>query len=69
MRVTNVHHADNSVIDYVIEQFDIQYSISGMRDLLKRLGYVYKKPKLIPGNPDIHAQELFAEQYEQFHVK
>lgn len=37
-----------------------------MRDLLHHLDYVYKKPKLVPGNPDIEAQELFAEQYEDF---
>jgi len=27
-----------------------------MRDLLRRLGYEYKKPKLVHGNPDIDAQ-------------
>lgn len=37
-----------------------------MRDLLHCLDYVYKKPKLVPGNPDVDAQELFAEQYDDF---
>ncbi len=37
-----------------------------MRDLLHRVGYEYKKPKLVPGNPDIQAQEIFATQYEEF---
>jgi hypothetical protein len=37
-----------------------------MRDLLHRLGYEYKKPKLVPGNPDKEAQEIFAEQYKEF---
>jgi transposase len=37
-----------------------------MRDLLHRIGYEYKKPKLVPGNPDIDAQEAFASQYEEF---
>lgn len=54
------------VIDYVHENFAIQYSLSGMRDLLHRLGYVYKKPKLIPGNPNREAQEEFVEFYERF---
>ena len=40
-----------------------------MRDLLHRLNYVYKKPKLVPGNPDLVAQEIFAEQYEEFMQK
>ena len=48
------------------EKFKVTYSISGMRDLLHRLGYEYKKPKLVPGNPDIEAQEIFAQQYEAF---
>ncbi len=42
------------------------YTQSGMRDLLHRIGYEYKKPKLVPGNPDIEAQEIFAQQYEDF---
>lgn len=55
-----------SVIEFVKKHFGIKYSISGMRDLLHRLGYEYKKPKLVPGNPDIDEQEIFAEQYESF---
>jgi len=39
---------------------------SGMRDLLHRLGYEYKKPKCVPGNPDLEEQEIFAKQYEDF---
>ncbi len=37
-----------------------------MRDLLHRLGYEYKKPKLVPGNPDLDAQEEFVKHYEDF---
>lgn len=33
---------------------------------MHRLDYVYKKPELVPGNPDTEAQELFVEQYENF---
>ena len=36
-----------------------------MRDLLHRLGYEYKKPKLVPGNPDVDAQEEFIKHYEK----
>jgi len=32
-----------------------------MCDLLHRIGYVYKKPKIVPGNPDLEAQEIFAD--------
>jgi transposase len=37
-----------------------------MTALLRRLGYVYKKPKLIPSNPDEISQEIFAKQYQEF---
>lgn len=55
-----------AVIDYCEALFKTPYTQSGMRDLLHRLGYEYKKPKLVPGNPDHEAQEIFAEQYEEF---
>ncbi|MBU2710825.1 IS630 family transposase [Zooshikella harenae] len=55
-----------AVIEFIKEAFEVQYSPSGMRDLLHRLGYEFKKPKLVPGNPDVEAQETFAEQYEAF---
>ena len=63
---TNIHLTTNSVIEYVKEKFVIKYSMSGIRDLLHRLGYEYKKPKLVPGNPDIDAQEEFIKYYEDF---
>jgi len=66
---STIHLTTQSVITYVEKGFGIQYTQSGMRDLLHRLGYEYKKPKLVPGNPDIEAQELFAQQYEEFMLK
>lgn len=63
---TNIYLTTQSVISYAKNKFGILYTLSGMRDLLHRLNYEYKKPKLVPGNPDIEAQEEFAEQYEEF---
>jgi transposase len=37
---------------------------SGMTALLHRLGFVYKKPKLVPGKADPPAQRAFLAQYE-----
>ena len=62
----NIHLTTASVISFVKEKFGIKYSNTGMRDLLHRLNYVYKKPKLIPGQPDLDEQEIFANQYEEF---
>lgn len=55
-----------SIIEYVLTTYGVSYTQSGMRDLLHRLNYEYKKPRLVPGKPDHDAQELFAEQYEKF---
>lgn len=61
-----IHLDTGSIIQFVKDQFGVCYSSTGMRDLLHRLDYVYKKPKLVPGKPDTEAQQLFAEQYEDF---
>ena len=63
---TQIHLTTQSIIEYCKVSFKVEYSLSGMRDLLHRLGYEYKKPKLVPGNPDHEAQEIFAQQYEEF---
>jgi len=63
---TNIYLTTSAVIDFVSSTFSISYSNSGMRDLLHRIGYEHKKPKLVPGNPDLEAQEIFVGQYEAF---
>lgn len=63
---SKIYLTTNAVIEFVQSSFDIKYTPSGMRDLLHRLGYEFKKPKLVPGNPDQHAQEEFAKYYEDF---
>lgn len=63
---STIHLTTQSVINFVSSTFGITYTQSGMRDVLHRIGYEYKKPKLVPGNPDIELQEFFAEEYEKF---
>jgi len=60
----HLHITAKSVVTYVDEHWGIYYSESGMTDLLHRLGYVYKKPKLVPGKADAQAQEDFLDRYE-----
>lgn len=61
-----IYLTTQSVIEYCDKNFNVRYSLSGMRDLLHRIGFEYKKPKLVPGNPDHEAQEIFVKQYEEF---
>jgi len=52
------------VARYVEERWEVGYSERGMTELLYRLGYVYKKPKLVPGKANAEAQKDFIEKYE-----
>ena len=50
---------------WVKERWGVCYTASGMAAVLRRRGYVYKKPKLVPGKADATAQEAFVEKYEK----
>lgn len=61
----NLHLTAKSVAAYISRRWKIDYSERGVTALLHRLGYVYKKPKLIPGKANAKAQQDFIEKYEQ----
>jgi len=48
-----------AVCDYVLKTFGVKYSISGMRDLLHRIGFVYKKTKAVPSKAEEKEQRAF----------
>ena len=50
------------IIAYVQEQFSVTYSISGMRDLLHRLGFTYKQTKAVASKADEQAQRTFVQE-------
>lgn len=55
----------DEVIEYVKSEFDVSYTQSGMSALLRRLGFVFKKPVLVPGKGDSELQEAFIEYYKR----
>jgi len=66
------HHLDeNTYIDsgeirhYIETTFGVQYKPSGVKDLLHRLGFVYKKPKHVPGKLDPEKQAAFIAKYKK----
>jgi len=62
----NIYIRAKDIVAYVEEVFGVIYTVQGMTDLLKRLGYVYKKPKLVPGkHQDVETQLAFVESYEK----
>ena len=54
-----------SVIAYIEKQYRVRYSVSGVTDLLHRLGFSYKKPTHVPGKQDPFEQQVFLAEYEQ----
>jgi len=55
------------VIAHIRKQYRVRYSLSGVTDLLHRLGFSYKKPTHVPGKQDPAQQQAFLEEYE--HIK
>jgi len=53
-----------AVAYWVKETFGVSYTESGMTAVLRRLGYVYKKPRLVPSKADREAQTQFIETYD-----
>jgi transposase len=45
--------------EHIQVTYNVTYSLSGLRHLLRRLDFVFKKPKAIPGKADKVAQEEF----------
>lgn len=53
------------IIAYVSRQYGIVYTRSGMTDWLEQHGFVYKRPKKVPGKLDPEKQKAFIEYYEK----
>ena len=47
------------------QTWGVSYSKSGITQLLKRMGSVYKKPKLIAGKANAEKQREFIERYHE----
>ena len=61
-----LHSSAASVARWVKARFGVNYTDSGMTALLHRLGYRYKKPKLLPGKaPAPEVQEDFVASYKK----
>lgn len=61
---TQLYLSAEDMAAWVAETFGILYTVSGMTAVPHRLGFVYKKPKLVPGKADRTAQEAFLAEYE-----
>lgn len=59
----NTPQTVSGVMSFIHRQYKVAYSTIGATKLMHRLGFVYKKPKLIPGKVDLLAQSAFIQNY------
>lgn len=58
-----------SVIAHIDKLYGVRYSVSGVTDLLHRLGFSYKKPTHVPGKQDSVRQQAFVRQYDRIKAR
>jgi len=58
-----------SVIAHIDKLYGVRYSVSGVTDLLHRLGFSYKKPTHVPGKQDPVKQQAFVRQYDRINAR
>jgi len=61
----NLYTTTTQVADWIYQAFGIRYKSNSVRALLKRLGFSYKKTKLIPGKADAAAQREFVKSFKK----
>jgi len=61
----NTKRTAKEICDYIYKTYGVCYSLVGAIKLLHRLGFTYKKPKIIPGKADKVKQEEFLKAYSQ----
>lgn len=61
----NTQRTVKDIAEHIREAYGRGYSIVGATTLLHRLGFVYKKPKIVPGKADRKKQERFLAAYEK----
>ncbi len=61
---TTLYTDSKQIIAWLENRFGIRYSLSGMIDLLLRIGFTYKQTKQVPCETDITAQHEFLKHLE-----
>lgn len=61
----NLHNTVKEIIVFVKNRFNVLYSVEGMTNLLHKMGFTYKKTKIVPGKANQERQIEFIKQYEE----
>jgi len=65
----NTQRTAKEIQDHIHTCYRVRYSIIGVTKLLHRLGFSYKKPKIVPGKADARKQERFLAAYRKLQTK
>jgi transposase len=60
-----LYSTSESICKFVLKTFKVKYSVKGMVQLLRRIGFCYKKTNIMPGNIDFKKQKKFIKTYEK----
>jgi transposase len=63
--IQNTYLASAGIQKYIFKTYKTTFTISGLTDLLHRLGFTHKKPKIVPGKADSVKQKEFLIQYRK----
>lgn len=63
--VKNVYSDSKGIVVWIKAKFGVHYSPSGINALLLRMGFVYKKPVLVPCKANENKQLEFVKQYNE----
>lgn len=61
----NLYQTSKEIAHYIESKYKVPYSVEGIRDLLRRINFVFKKTKHLPGKGDVALQKQFVEQYHE----
>ena len=62
---SKIYMEAKAVCVFILKTFDVYYTDKGCRDLLHRLGYVYKKPVGVPCKSDVKKQRKYIKSYKK----
>jgi len=61
---THIYATAGQVIAWIEAQWQVSYDVSSVHKLLKRLGFSYKKNRLVPSKADPELQRLFVDWFQ-----
>jgi len=61
-----IYCTSQEVQAYILQTFGVDYSLSAVRSILEKLGFVYKKTSELPGNFDAEEQAVFLAEMQPF---